>query len=155
MIEFDNAYHGREIMKAMGAGFSPDVMTVIGRVAQDEVIGDELLGGVVYEDYTGKGGSVNMHFAGFYPRWINRDMLWVCFHYPFMQLECRAVFGKAKANNTLSRQVIEGLGYKQVAVIEDVYPECELIVYRMRKDECRFLSLKPKTLAYGRNNLNG
>lgn len=152
MIEFGNVSHGKIIMDAMNSRFSLDVMTVIGNVVEDKVIGDELLGGVVYENYTGRGGSIVMHMAGFHPRWISRDMLWVCFHYPFVQLDCNQVFGQARGSNLASRKIIKGLGYKYVMELDNVWPGDSMILYRMRRDECKYLNLKPRNLAYRRMN---
>jgi hypothetical protein len=155
MIEFDNKAHGKMIMDAMASKFSADTMTVISRVAEDDTIGDELMGGVVYENWTGRGGSVVCHFAGFHPRWLNRDMLWVIYHYPFRQLDCNQIIVQVKANNDASNKVVTGMGFEPVVRLEAIYPDTDVILYRMWRVDCRFLSYKPRNLKSGRMDQDG
>lgn len=145
MIEFGNVDHGIRIMTAMSAKFSPNGMTVISRSEQDD-----LRGGVVYENYTGKGGTCVVHFAGFHDNWINRDLLWVGFHYPFVQMECNSIFAQVKSRNWNSRNVVAAMGYKEVILLPNVYPDDDMILYRLYKEDCKYLDIKPKNVSYGR-----
>ncbi|MGG1949582.1 hypothetical protein AB1286_33185 [Trinickia sp. NRRL B-1857] len=54
----------------------------------------ELVAGVVYQLYTGPGGSLLMHVASDGTRrWMTRAYLSACFRYPFVQMRCRRVTG--------------------------------------------------------------
>jgi len=38
------------------------------------------------------------------------------------------------------------VGFKVVTVVPKVYPDCDMLVVCMERDECRFLKIKPRTL---------
>jgi hypothetical protein len=138
VIEFGVEDHGWEIAREAKCAFNPLTDTVISRVGP----GGKLLGGVIFQDYTGN--SMNIHVAGFDPKWINKDMLWVTFHYPFIQCNCRALFGLVPASNSKALEFDFKLGFKEVARIEDVFPDGPLVVVKMMRDECRWLKIRPK-----------
>ena len=50
------------------------------------------MGGVIFSNYTGE--SIAMHSAAWDQHWINRDMLFVIFDYPFNQLGVKRMFGQ-------------------------------------------------------------
>lgn len=142
MIHIDNHEHGERLMEQIGADFSPVTMEVISRTENGV-----LLGGAIYENYTGKGGSVLAHVAGLEPNWLNRDLLWIMFDYPFVQLDCKQAFGQVKAKNEEARRFNKSLGWEEIFTLEDVYPDDDVILVRMKRENCRFLKLKPKTIA--------
>ena len=133
--------HGKQVMELIDSQFSPVTMQVISRVEDGE-----LLGAAVYENYTGPGGSIEAHIGSFAPRWLNRDFLYVMFDYPFVQLDCKQAFVRVKSNNEKSIHWCHSLGFKDYVTIEDVFPDCDMIIMRMKRDECRFLKIKPRTV---------
>lgn len=137
MIEVNNPDHGRTIAKAAGALFFEGVNTVISR-SKDGF----LLGGSIFTNYTG--ASIGMHTAAFAPRWISPNLLWATFSYPFEQLECRKVFGQVQASNYNAMKFDLGLGFKIEAVIKDVFPDGDMNVMSMLKEDCRWLKIKPR-----------
>src|SRR5215207_9766258 len=82
-IRFNSYEDGECIAKEAGVVYNPLADQIIASVAADGA----LKGGVLYNNWTGFRGSITMHTAGFLPGWVNRSMLWICFHYPFCQLE--------------------------------------------------------------------
>jgi RimJ/RimL family protein N-acetyltransferase len=145
MIHFNNEDHGRQIMSSINSTFTPVTMQVISRSE-----GGVLLGGVVYENYTGPGGSILAHISGFAPNWINRDILFVMFDYPFRQLDCKQAFGQVAAKNTHSIEFNTKLGWETVITLEGVFPDDDMVLMRYRREACRFLSIKPRTLKANR-----
>lgn len=142
MIHVGNEDHGQQIMKSAGGGnFTKSNMEVISR-SENGV----LYGGVIYENYTGKGGSILTHIAGFNPRWINRDMLFIMFDYPFRQLDCTQAFGQVAAKNEEVRRFNKSIGWEEHFVLEGVFPDDDMILLRMKRDTCRFLNVKPRTI---------
>lgn len=137
MIVFNDPGYADRIAAAAGAQFNMRFDQCIARVMDGE-----LAGGVIYSGYTKK--SISMHVAGFRDDWINRDMLWICFDYPFMQLGCEVLFGQVPSDNLRALEFDMKLGFKIRARIEDVFPDADLFVLAMRKDECRWLGLKPR-----------
>lgn len=149
MIHTDNHDHGHQIMRAIDSVFTPVTMEVISRSE-----GGVLLGGVVYENWTGAGGSCLAHIAGFAPNWINRDFLFVMFDYPFVQLDCNQVFGQVHSKNQHSIDFNKKLGWEEVITLEGVFPDGDMILMRYRRENCRFLGIKPRSIK-PRVNTNG
>jgi len=135
----NNPEHGYAIAEAAGVIFNPEADIVISRLSNEE-----LVGGVLYNGYTR--ASINMHVAAFSPRWGSRDMLWVCFDYPFNQLGCKKVFGQVPSKNEHALEFNLKLGFKIETLIPDVFPEDDLLVVSMVREDCRWLNIKPRTL---------
>jgi RimJ/RimL family protein N-acetyltransferase len=138
VIVFDPKY-GDMIARSAGTHFNPISDVVIARLKDGE-----LLGGVIYTGYTG--ASVAMHVAGFDPKWINPDMLWICFDYAFNQLKVNKIFGQVPANNKRALEFDLKLGFIEVARIADVFPDGDLLVMAMSREQCRWLRLKPRRM---------
>jgi len=128
-------------MRATGGDFSKVTMEVISRTENGI-----LMGGVVYENYTGKGGSVIAHIAKFAPNWITRDFLWMIFDYPFRQLDCNQVINHCRAKNADAIQLCKSMGGKEVAKIEAVFPDDDVVILSIKRQGCRFLDIKPRTI---------
>jgi RimJ/RimL family protein N-acetyltransferase len=141
MIFTGNIEHGMAVMNSIQSTYSPVTMQVISRAENGE-----LYGGVIYENYTGVGGSLLAHVAGFRPNWLNRDMLYIMFDYPFKQLGCRNVFLQVASKNVASFRFATSLGFKEYVKIEDVFPDDDMILLRMKREDCRFLNIKPRTV---------
>jgi RimJ/RimL family protein N-acetyltransferase len=102
----------------------------------------ELIAGVVFNWYTG--ASISMHVAA-EPgrRWLNRDFLYRCFAYPFLQLNCNRVTGLVRVDNLDAQRFDEHLGFVQEGLIrQGADDKTDFILYGMLKDECRWLELK-------------
>lgn len=146
MIVFNDPNHGHRIAEKAGTIFNPAVDTCIARVGEGARDG-VLLGGVTYTGYTG--ASIGMHVAGFADAWVNRDMLWVCFHYPFVQLGANKIIGQVPAHNIKALDFDLKLGFKVEARVPDVFPEGDLLVLGMYRADCQWLKLKPSSLTAG------
>lgn len=138
-IVFDDLACAKQIAAAACCVYSPEHDHCIARVKDGR-----LLGGVIYQGYTG--ASIEMHVAGFWPQWLNKSMLFVVFGYPFYQLGCLKVIGRVNENNKRALEFDLKLGFNEEARIRDVYPEGDLLILSMRRDECRWLNLTPKHL---------
>lgn len=141
-LEFGNADHGRRIARAAGTAFNPDVDMVIASLR-----GDDLLGGLVYQAYTGIGGSISVHMSSFDPHWASKDFLWVGFHYPFEQLQCKKMFAQVPSNNAKALAIDLKLGFKEEITVPDVFPDADLIVLSMTRNHCRWLQITPGSIA--------
>lgn len=142
MIRFNNKRDGLAIARAAGTRFDAAVDVVIGHLERGE-----LTGGVVYKGWTGS--SIHLHVAGFGPGWLNRDLLWVCFHYAFEQLNCRLILGAVPTCNHKHLEFFSKVGFKEVARIPEVFPSGAGAILTMQRADCRWLNLKPRTIAQG------
>jgi len=134
--------HARQIASDAGAFFNPEIDICISR---DE--GGVLVGGMIYTGYTG--ASIGCHFAGYRPDWINRDLLWVGFDYPFMQLGCAVLFCQVPETNKKALEINAKLGFKIVAKIDDVFPDGACLVHALRREDCRWLKMTPRHIGTG------
>lgn len=99
----------------------------------------ELVAGVLYEGYNGP--NVWMHVAAVPGRrWMNRDYLWYCFHYPFNEMNVQRISGYVNASNEQARRFDEHLGFKVEATLSGAAPDGgDVLIYVMRREDCRFL----------------
>lgn len=99
----------------------------------------ELIGGVMYEYYTGS--CVEMHMAGDGGRWITRPLLRMAFRYPFIQLGCKVVRGRVPSWNLEAIKLDLKLGFRLEHVLEDADPRGAHWLMIMRREDCRFLEV--------------
>ena len=100
---------------------------------------DDIVAGVLYEDFTGEGGSITATIAVEPGAILTRQMIWAMFDYPFVRLGAKKLLALIHGNNHKSRRLVEHLGFCSVSGIEGYYPDGNLIVYEMNADECRWL----------------
>lgn len=144
-IESGNIEHGFQIARAIPRNYNPAVDIVISNVNKS----GELLGGVIYDGYTGS--CIFIHQAGFSKYWLSRDMLWVAFDYPFNQLGCSKVCGTIPSSNPQLLAINKKIGFIVEATIKGAYPGADMLVLSMERDQCRWLDLKPRSLQAGDN----
>lgn len=129
---------GDVIAHKAGTHFNPQCDVVAYRIKDGH-----LLGGVMYTDYSRE--SISMHSAAWTPHWINRDMLFVAFDYPFRQLGVKRIFGQTPEDNKHALEFNRKCGFKVIARIEGVYPNnVACVVTKLEAEECRFLHIKPR-----------
>jgi len=98
-----------------------------------------VIGGWVFERYTGVGGSVFSHWAGRSATWLTRRMLRMSALYVFDQLGCERVYGEVPASDTRVRRIDERLGFKEIATLHGCFPHDDLVLYEMTRVNCRWL----------------
>jgi RimJ/RimL family protein N-acetyltransferase len=100
----------------------------------------KLIAGVVFNMYMGNG--IMLHVAADKPGWLNREFLRATFAYPFKQLKCARVTGLVRTDNKDAQRFDEHLGFKKEGVIRKGDDDgCDLIIYGMLKEECRWLDI--------------
>lgn len=113
---------------------------------------DKILAVVLFEDYNGV--NCSMHVAASVTdkaRWLTKEFLFACFDYPFRQLKCKRVTGLVPAKNMAARRFDEHLGFILEATLKDAWPDDNLLVYRMYREECRWLNLRTHSVNSGRH----
>lgn len=131
---FDSERVGKWVCERTGGSYAEG--TAIG-LEQD----GKLIAGVLYDHYNGQ--SIAMHVAAEGKRWMTREYLWVCFHYPFEQLKVKKIIGLVDSTNLDAQRFDEHLGFEKEAVITHAGAVGDLIIYGMTKDKCRFLKYGP------------
>lgn len=137
MIVFD-AFYGPKIAEAAMAGFNPARDVCMARVVHGENVG-----GFIMTDYTGVGGSMVTHVAGFRPGWLTRELLFNTATYCFDVAKCGRIFGQVAASKPKVLAFDLKMGWKEVAFLPGVFPDGGSHVLSMTRDECRWLNLRP------------
>lgn len=135
MIVFDKTL-GPQIAAAAGANFNPACSFCLARVENGEVYG-----GFIFTNFTGEGGSMLTHVAGFRPRWLNRELLMNAANFAFNHCGCNRLFGQVHEHASDVLAFDKKLGWKESTFVEGVYPDggCHILV--MTREDCRWLSL--------------
>jgi len=102
----------------------------------------ELVAGVIYEGFNGH--NVWMH-VGADPskRWMTKEYLRYCFHYPFNELGVRRVSGYVESSNADAVRFDEHLGFKPEARLAGAAKDgSDVILYVMWRGDCRYVDSK-------------
>lgn len=130
IIVNDPAY-GQRIANLSGARYDSRDMNIA------RVKNDEFMGGVLYQEYNGH--SVWMHMAG-NKGWVSREMIVAAFHFPFVTLGCKKVFGRVPEWKLDALRYNLRNGFKVETLVEDVYKEGGVFLISMTRDECRWVN---------------
>lgn len=103
------------------------------------VVDGKLVAGILYDGYTGT--SIAMHSRCVNPRVVTREFFWTIFDYPFNQLGVLRVTGLVSTANLAAQRVDEHLGFVEEARLQNYFPDGDGIVYRMFKEDCKWLAL--------------
>jgi RimJ/RimL family protein N-acetyltransferase len=144
MIRIEDRHDGDRIANAAGFVFNPGSDRVIARITP----GGKLLGGCVYREFTR--ASITVHIAGFAKHWANKDLLWVGFHYPFVQLGVSKLFATIPDYNTESLEIAKKMGFKYETRIGGVFMDGDMLIYSMMREDCRYLRLTAQNLVSNR-----
>jgi hypothetical protein len=99
---------------------------------------DTILRGVVGYDGL-NGASVIMHMAGD-PGWIDKAILHAAFDYPFNEMGVNQVLGLVPSGNTAALKINRKLGFEVVVELPGAHPDGALILMRMTREQCKWLS---------------
>lgn len=105
------------------------------------------LGGFVLSTYLGT--AMTVHMAGLDPRWCSRDLLWMVFHYGFVQLGCKKLIAPVRSDNISAIGLDIRAGWRLEGRIANVYDNADLLILTMEKPDCRWLRIKPRTYRPG------
>jgi RimJ/RimL family protein N-acetyltransferase len=112
----------------------------------------ELIAGIWFESFNG--ANINMHVAA-KPgaRWMNKEVLWYAFYYPFVECNVRRITGLVAASNIHAQKFDEKIGFKLEARLKDAAPDGDMLVYVMFREDCRWLKLRER-IPHIRNKVN-
>lgn len=98
----------------------------------------QIRGAVWLENYNG--ASALIHVVGEGRRWLTKAFAEAVFHYTFNVLGCKKLIGIVREVNQDARRFDEHLGFKRECLIEDADPEGGLIIYSLKREDCKFLT---------------
>lgn len=88
------------------------------------LFGDELVAGIVYNEFRGYG--LSMHVSATSPKWASRRIVGTLLAYPFVQLGCVRITATIAATNDRARKLLRQLGFH----VEGLHP----LAWEGRKD---------------------
>jgi RimJ/RimL family protein N-acetyltransferase len=86
--------------------------------------------------------SCMMHVASIVPNWLNKDLLWAVFDFPFNKLGVKVILATVSSNNEEALKLDRHLGFVDKAYIEDAHIDGDLVILAMRRENCRWLDIK-------------
>lgn len=100
-----------------------------------------LIAGVLYEGWNGR--NIVAHIAGEGKKWATRYYLGVIFDYPFNQANVDRVTLTIDDDNLESINLATRMGFVLECRLEQANPRGgDILIYRMFKDECKYLKGK-------------
>lgn len=104
-------------------------------------IGQEKDGSLIavlgYNNFTQN--SCQIHVATTDVYWLNKELLFAIFDYPFNKLGVKVILAPICKDNVKSLNLCRKLGFEQVADIPYGHSEGDLIVVAMRRNQCKWL----------------
>ena len=115
-------------------GFGDDKLAVGFGIEDD----GKLVAAVVFNDYNK--AAICMHVVSDgSKRWMTKTLLWMVFDYAFNQLKVQRITGLVGEKNWDARKFDEHIGFTQETTLERAHPDGRLMVYRMFREDCRWI----------------
>lgn len=124
---------GHWVAERAGGTFSPSNSTAIGLEKDGEIVA-----GVMYENWNGKSIVAHMAARGR----LTRSFLGAIFRYAYVKCGVDKVILPISSGNDKSNAFAKNLGFKEEARLVDADPHGDIILYSLRKSDCRFLGVE-------------
>jgi len=97
----------------------------------------ELIAVVGYNNFLPK--SCQIHVASTDVYWLNKNLLFAIFDYPFNKIGVEVILAPICKDNVKSLNLCRKLGFKIVGDIPYGHPNGDLIVVAMKRNQCKWL----------------
>lgn len=134
-VRVDDISDGVALARAGSSFYNPLLDRCVARVTPE----GNVLGGAIFRNYTGQGGSVNIHVASFGRAWMTRMLIFMAFDYAYNQLGVKKIFGNIPMKNIAALKFARSAGFNVETIVPDVFPGDDMVVMSLYRDECRFL----------------
>ena len=114
----------------MNGSFSSENSTAIGLERNGE-----LVAGIMYENWNGRSIMAHIAITG----QINRSYIGAIFRYAYVTCGVEKAIVPVSSANAKSMKFVEKLGFTEEARIADAAPDGDIIVYTLKKADCRYL----------------
>lgn len=102
-----------------------------------QLIDDELVAGVVYDNYNGN----NIVGAITVAKPPTKGFWWAIFHYAFEDLGCKRITAYVESDNEKSLHLLKRLGFEVECTMKDAGAGGgDIVLHRMVKQDCRMLN---------------
>jgi hypothetical protein len=142
-IRIDEPGAGEWVMDRSGGTFNPYGDHCFASYKDGNIIGGFVCAGFF-------GNCWTLHQAGIDPHWCSRELLWMVFHYIFVQSKCSKAVGLVASNNHKALATNLRGGWVIEALLRDMFaPGVHMFVLTMTKEQCLWLDYEPKHWAPG------
>ena len=121
---------GHWAAKQMNGSFSGDTATAIG-LERD----GKLVAGIMYENWNGRSLTAHIAISG----QINRSYIGAIFRYAYVTCGVEKAIVPVSSANAKSVRFVQKLGFTEEARITDAAPDGDIILYTLKKADCRYL----------------
>ena len=95
----------------------------------------QIVAGCIYENFNGRSVVVHLAIGGR----LNAAFLAALFDYGFNVMGTEKAIAPVASANVRSVALVEHMGYRLEGKIEGARPDGDILIYTMRKSDCRFL----------------
>lgn len=127
-----NPYVGDWVAHRINGQYNKESSQAIGLLIDGNV-----RAGVIYENWNKK--SVVCHIA---VDFMSPEFLASIFDYPFNCLNAYKIVAPVGSDNSKSRKLVEKMGFSVEAVLKDCSPNGDILLYTMKKTDCKYLKDK-------------
>lgn len=107
-----------------------------------------LIAGIAFDNYNV--AAIQIHVAALPgTHWLTRELLARVFSYPFEQLQVQKLIGLVGSTNANALRFDLALGFQIEATLKDAYPDGDLLILTMTRDQCRWLNANNKDRTHG------
>lgn len=107
-----------------------------------------LIAGVAFDNYNV--AAIQIHVAALPGKnWVTKDLLARVFSYPFEQLGVKKLIGLVGSTNADALRFDLALGFRIEATLKDAYPDGDLVLLTMTREQCRWLNINSKDRTHG------
>ena len=131
-VTTQNQYNLREWLSEVGKFEYPQNTACIGQEKDGKLIAV-----VGYNSFLPN--SCQIHVASTDVYWLNKDLLFAIFDYPFNKLKVKVIIAPISKDNVKSLNLCRKLGFEQVADIPYGHLDGDLIIVTMKRNQCKWL----------------
>lgn len=139
VLGFNNEV-GTWVHNKLGSVWIPNQGTAIGLVNDNA----DLVVGWTYSDWNAVNCVIDVVAEA--DGWCTPEFLWMAFGYPFLQRNLKRVTSPVAKTNKHCQSFVEWLGATREATLKDACPTGDVHLYKMFRDECRWIKNKPEQL---------
>jgi RimJ/RimL family protein N-acetyltransferase len=97
----------------------------------------QLIAVVGYNNFTEK--LCQIHVASTDVYWLNKDLLFAIFDYPFNKVGVKVILAPICKDNHKSLNLCRKLGFEKVAEIPYAHKDGDLVIMSMKRNQCKWL----------------
>lgn len=97
------------------------------------------LGAAVFDNYTGRGGSIQGHFAIISPIVLKNGFISLCHDYCFRDRGVNVIYALVPSDNDTALRFNEKIGFKEVTRLPEAFPDgVASVILSMRVEDCKY-----------------